>query len=495
MRGKGPAWAVRRARRGLLGCILSAALVVALSPHAIAASMSPLMGALKVGDHSLVHPAKTCTFTENSLQPLPCQEDQNADGGGTTDGGTTDGPPTGGTTTPAKRTFAYHPPGKLHASDLRTGRADDRRVYLPDMAFPIDLSGGQHPHMNSQIFGYGGGGWGGKGAPGGTECDTRNYDPFTQRDNFCEVRSWPMPFCPSGSGHQGQDIRPPTCANRKWMAVAAADGVITYVSSYTTVRLKANDGTTYYYLHLHPTGMRVKQGQRVEKGDPIGYLSNIMGGKRGTTIHLHFAARQTVEVNGTTQSVYLPVYTSLIAALRRAKGLGPSIDSDGNLIVDANYEIGATPVVVPEPEPQPDPVPQPDPGGTPDPVPGDGDALSVALARIEKLDRELNELKVRSDREIAAAQDEARDALTELRQTQEKLTAAQARIETLERDVVQTGEAGAAREAELKRELDSTAVTLAQVRAELDQIKQDQARPGIWQRTKDWIGSILKSDS
>ena len=225
---------------------------------------------------------------------------------------------------------------------------------------------------------------------------------------------------------------------------------ITYVSSYTTVRLKADDGTTYYYLHLHRNGMRVTQGQRVEKGDPIGYVSNIMGGKRGTTIHLHFAARQTVEVNGTTQTVYLPVYTSLIAALRRAKGLGPSVDSDGNLIVDANYEIGAEPIVVPDPDPQPDPVPQPDPGGAPDPVPGDpvpggpgdSDALTVALARIEKLDRELNELKVRSDREIAAAQDEARDAQTELRQTRDKLSAAQARIETLEREVVQIGLAG-----------------------------------------------------
>jgi hypothetical protein len=349
--------------------------------------------------------------------------------------------------------------------------------------------------MNSQIFGYGGGGWGGKGAPGGTECDTRNYDPFTQRDNFCEVRSWPMPFCPSGSGHQGQDIRPPSCANQKWMAVAVADGLITYVSSYTTVRLKADDGTTYYYLHLNRDGMRVSQGQRVAKGDPIGNVSNIMGGKRGTTIHLHFAARQTVEVNGKTESVYVPVYTSLIAALRRAKGIAPSIDADGNLIVDANYEIGAEPVVVPDPVPQPEPAPQPGPGDTPDPVPGDGDALTVARARIAKLERELNELKVSSERAIATAQDEARDAQTQLRQTEEKLAQAQQRIEALENDLVATQEAGEAREAALKRELDSAAVALAQVRAELAEIKQAQSKPGIWQRTREWIESVLGRDS
>ena len=241
--------------------------------------------------------------------------------------------------------------------------------------------------------------------------------------------------------------------------------------------------------------MRVKQNQRVEKGDPIGYVSNIMGGKRGTTLHLHFAVRQNVQVNGRVQSVYVPVYTSLIAALRRAKGLGPSVDSDGNLIVDANFEIGAEPVVVPDPTPTPDPVPQPDPGDTPQPPAGDPDDLAAAKARIVELEGELNELKVRMEREVAAAQDEARDARTELRQTEEKLSGAETRIDALEAEVRSAKESVDARANDLKRELDQAAVTLAQVRAELEALKAEKASEDLWKRTKNWIESIWKGRS
>jgi hypothetical protein len=491
MRGTGPFLAILLGLSGPLGLFPAMTPTASAGPAGLPTTIATLL-APTVRDGHILHRVKTCKFTENSLQPLPCQEDDTADSGG----GGGDGTPTPpGNGTAPTRSFAYHPPGKLHGNDIREGRTGDRRVYLPDLVFPIDLGSGQHPHMNSQIYGYGGGGWGGNGAPGGTECDTRNYDPFQQRDNFCEVRSWPMPFCPSGSGHQGQDIRPPSCANRKWMAVAAADGLITKVSSFTTVRLKGDDGTVYEYLHLHPSGMRVKQNQRVEKGDPIGYVSNIMGGKRGTTLHLHFAVRQNVEVNGRVQSVYVPVYTSLIAALRRAKGLGPSVDSDGNLIVDANFEIGAEPVVVPDPTPTPDPVPQPDPGDTPQPPAGDPDDLAAAKARIVELEGELNELKVRMEREVAAAQDEARDARTELRQTEEKLSGAETRIDALEAEVRSAKEAGDARANDLKRELDQAAVTLAQVRAELEALKAEKASEDLWKRTKNWIESIWKGRS
>ena len=487
MRGTGPFLAILFRLSGLRWVFPAMTPSAAAGPVGRPAGRATLV-APEVHDGRILHRVTTCKFTENSLQPLPCQEDDTADGGG---GDTT---PPGNGTAPA-RTFSYHPPGKLHDNDIREGRVGDRRVYLPDIAFPIDLGSGLHPHMNSQIYGYGGGGWGGSGAPGGTECDTRNYNPFEQRDNFCEVRSWPMPFCPSGSGHQGQDIRPPSCANQKWMAVAAADGVITKVSSFTTVRLKGDDGTVYDYLHLHPRGMRVKRNQRVEKGDPLGYVSNIMGGKRGTTIHLHFAVRQNIEVNGRVKNVYVPVYTSLIAALRRAKGLGPSIDSDGNLVVDANFEIGAEPVVVPDPTPTPDPVPQPDPGDTPEPPTGDPDDLATAKARIAELEGELNELKVRSEREIAAAQDDTRDARTELRQTQEKLSEAETRIDALEAAVLREKEAGEERANNLKRELDQAAVALAQVRAELDALKAKQDSESLWQRTREWIESIWQSRS
>lgn len=242
------------------------------------------------------------------------------------------------------------------------------------MIFPLRLGPGQHAHMNSQIWGYGGGGYNGKGEAGGSECDPRNYDPMAQRDNFCEVRGWSMPLCPSGVGHQGQDIRPPTCKDNAWEAVAVEDGTITYVSSNTTVRLKAKDGTVYEYLHMHPASIAVKQGQSVKQGDVLGRVSKYMNGTRSTTYHLHFNVRQLIKVGTKVLDVYVPPFPSLIAAYRQAKGLGPSVDADGNLIVDPRYEIGAvaqepTPAPQPTPAPAPEPAPQPTPTPAPEPAP------------------------------------------------------------------------------------------------------------------------------
>ena len=76
-------------------------------------------------------------------------------------------PPATGGKTPEEAGFAYYPPGKMHANDLRQGRVGDRYVYLPNIVFPLKLGQGLFPHMNSQIFGYGGGGWGGGGGGGG----------------------------------------------------------------------------------------------------------------------------------------------------------------------------------------------------------------------------------------------------------------------------------------------------------------------------------------
>ena len=116
--------------------------------------------------------------------------------------------------TPASSTpgFAYYPPGELIEKDKGRGRAADRMVYAPNIIFPLKLGDGLFPHMNSQIWGYGGGGWNGKGAAGGSESDPRNYDPMKQRDNYCEVRGWddaavPVGRRPSGPGHPSADLQ------------------------------------------------------------------------------------------------------------------------------------------------------------------------------------------------------------------------------------------------------------------------------------------------
>jgi murein DD-endopeptidase MepM/ murein hydrolase activator NlpD len=262
------------------------------------------------------------------------------------------------TTPPAgpSGTMAYYAPGELLPQDKGRGRVGDRKIYLPGIVYPLKLAtgmevapAGRHPHMNSQIWGYGGGGWNGRGAAGGTECDKRNYNPMLQRDNYCEVRGWDMPMCPSGQGHQGQDIRPPACEDDKWDAVAVVDGTITQVTSNTTVRLKGGDGTEYYYLHMHPDSITVEEGSVVKQGQVLGRVSNFMNGGRETTHHLHFQVKQSISIGGSVQRVYVPVFSSLVAAYRKAKGLDPGVDDKGNLIADAGYEIGAKPADAPKP--------------------------------------------------------------------------------------------------------------------------------------------------
>jgi murein DD-endopeptidase MepM/ murein hydrolase activator NlpD len=242
--------------------------------------------------------------------------------------------------------FAYYPPGQLHPKDKERGRVGDRKVYVPDMIFPLRLQPGtehsprgKHAHMNSQVRNFG-------GEIAGDQCNPKNYDPTLQQDNLCEQRddsSHDMPLCPTKRGHQGQDIRPPACNDQKWEAVAVVDGIITFVRAYTSsVILTGNDGTEYVYLHMHPSTFKVTKGQRVTQGTVLGRVSNIQGGGPGTTYHLHFQVSQQLQFGRETKRVYIPIYTSLLNAYRKQKGLGSGVDPQGNLVVDMTVEIGAS---------------------------------------------------------------------------------------------------------------------------------------------------------
>lgn len=235
--------------------------------------------------------------------------------------------------------FAYYPPGDL-AGGARG--VTDRKVYLPDIIFPLKVEKGQHAFMNSQIFGRGGAGWGGKGALGGSESDPRNYNAMRLRDNYCEPREFAMPLCPSGKGHQGQDIRPPSFKDNFWEVLAVADGTITQVTSSSSLTLTTPAGSKIMYLQMDPQSITVKEGQQVRQGEVIGRVSNYLGGKpKMTTLHLHFQVQQSIKIGDRTVSTYVPPYTSLIAAYRELKGLPRGIDASGNLIVDPDHEIGA----------------------------------------------------------------------------------------------------------------------------------------------------------
>ena len=198
--------------------------------------------------------------------------------------------------TAAAQTFSYHDPGDL-ISDSGQGNTDTT-IFAPGMRFPIEAA---PAYANSQVYNPGG-----YLGPGGGQCDEFNYSS-PRRDNFCEIPQGYMPLCPSGEGHQGQDIRPATCDDNAHWAVAATDGTITNVGSYS-VYLTDADGVRYDYLHMG--NVQVSVGETVTRGQRLGYVSNEFGGTP-TTIHLHFNLRMNVDGLG---SVYVPPYTSLVAS-------------------------------------------------------------------------------------------------------------------------------------------------------------------------------------
>ena len=199
----------------------------------------------------------------------------------------------------ARAQFTYRPAGELVTGSGR-GRADMTN-YAIGMRFPLESG---PAYANSQVWGRGGG-----SGPGGGQCDTPNY-AYPWRDNYCESRSWDMPMCPSGTGHQGQDIRPATCRNDTHWCVAAATGTVTQVGSYT-VYITTATGVRYDYLHMGSVQVRV--GDRVIREQRIGRVSNQFGGTP-TTYHLHFNIVRAVDGFG---MVYAPPYGALVDAYQR----------------------------------------------------------------------------------------------------------------------------------------------------------------------------------
>jgi murein DD-endopeptidase MepM/ murein hydrolase activator NlpD len=221
--------------------------------------------------------------------------------------------------------FSYEPPGTLVA-DSGTGRPDSN-IYAPGMRFPMESG---PAYANSQVWGHGG-----ISGPGGGQCDVENFS-YPWHDNYCETRSWDMPLCPSGVGHQGQDIRAASCKKGVHWAVATTDGTITSIGSYS-VYLTAPDGTRYDYLHMQD--VQVKEGQAVKRGERVGLVSNQFNGE-ATTVHLHFNIRQNVAGVG---AVYVPTYLSLIDSYETLLGIK---------VVDAGApEAGPPPPPPPRDEP------------------------------------------------------------------------------------------------------------------------------------------------
>ena len=214
-----------------------------------------------------------------------------------------------GGTAAAEEPF-YMPPGELLAGSGK-GRVD-LTVYTPNMRYPTE-EGPSFP--NSQVWGVGGA----KG-PAGSQCDTKNYS-YPWRDNYCETRSWDMPLCPSGAGHQGQDIRAKSCQKAVHWTVAARPATVTNIQDQPgdyALYITGADGTRWDYLHGE--GGVVSLGQKVEPGQRLDKVSNSFGGTP-TSIHLHFNIKQDVAGYG---YVYVPPYMSLVEGYKDLMGLGSS---------------------------------------------------------------------------------------------------------------------------------------------------------------------------
>ena len=184
----------------------------------------------------------------------------------------------------------------------------ENRNYLPGIRFPLE----QAPAFaNSQVFGVGG-----MNGPAGSQCNTANYN-YPWWDTFCESRSRSSSLCKTGKGHQGLDIRPSTCKDAIHWAVAAEDGVITHIGSYTVFLRGKHTRNTYRYMHLKMDRLSVKRFDTVKRGQKLGLVSNDFG-KTKTTIHLHFDVQQSVQLsNGEVETVYVPPYTALTNAYGR----------------------------------------------------------------------------------------------------------------------------------------------------------------------------------
>jgi murein DD-endopeptidase MepM/ murein hydrolase activator NlpD len=216
-----------------------------------------------------------------------------------------------------------HEPAMQLVSGSGSGYTDTSN-WAPGICFPL----AQTPdYASSQVYSPGGDHYPSASATNhGSQCDAANYS-YPWHDNFCEARSWSNVMCKSGSGHQGQDIRPTTCKANTYWAVAAEDGVITQVASYTVA--VTGDGSPhriFRYLHMQSSSVKVKVGDHVKRGQKLGLVSNNLGISNGvqqyTTIHLHFEVRiaqaETLP-DGTklTANTFVPPYTALVDAYSR----------------------------------------------------------------------------------------------------------------------------------------------------------------------------------
>jgi hypothetical protein len=176
---------------------------------------------------------------------------------------------------------------------------------------------------------------------------------YPWRDNFCEARSFGVGQCPSGFGHQGEDIRPGACPSKdagngcdpkqQWV-IAVRDGVVIRSPKQQAATLQINtrsEHIRFRYMHMNPSAMDASgllNGRQVAEADRIGVVSNYLDHPNGTTRHLHF----DVQVFTRDGWIWVSPYVTLISAYERLiRGRGQEIGPEIAGTSDAGH--GAAP--------------------------------------------------------------------------------------------------------------------------------------------------------
>ena len=227
--------------------------------------------------------------------------------------------------------FTYRSPGNIIANSgyhKQIGRADFNAYS--QIRFPLEAPAFVH----SQSF----------SRRGSSDKSDKPNATYPWRDNFCESRSFEVGQCASGFGHQGEDIRPGACPDKRDGAdacdpkqqpiFAVRDGVVIRSPKQQAATLQVNSRTEHIrfrYMHMNPAAMDtdgVLNGRRVAEGEKLGVVSNYLDHPNGTSRHLHF----DVQVFTRDGWIWVSPYATLISAyerLIRARGRETGVEIAG----------------------------------------------------------------------------------------------------------------------------------------------------------------------
>ncbi len=155
---------------------------------------------------------------------------------------------------------------------------------------------------------------------------------YPWRDNFCETRGFMVGQCPSGIGHQGEDIVPVDCRmssqdtdrcdRKEHSIVAVRDGTVLRGRGQEGLIIVVNgpnEHLRFRYLHMNPKLIDddgFLSGRVVREGETIGKVGNYSGREAGTSYHLHF----DMQVPTKDGWILVNPYMTLVLAYERLIG-------------------------------------------------------------------------------------------------------------------------------------------------------------------------------